>query len=128
MVGYLHAGDRLGVLLSVGQADAGTSEEVGKNIAMQIAAMKPTAVDKSQISEEIIEKELEIAKELARKEGKPEQLLDKIANGRLQKFFKEQTLLQQAYVKDSSLSVEQYIQSVSKDVKIEAFLRVSISD
>lgn len=128
VVDYLHVGGKLGVLLAMSSAESRVAEDVGKNVAMQIAAMKPITVDKHQIPSEAVEKELEIAKELARKEGKPEQLLDKIANGRLQKFFKEQTLLQQAYVKDSNLSVAQYIASVSKDLKIDAFLRISIAE
>ena len=128
VVGYLHAGHKLGVLLSTEGADVGLSEEIGNNIAMQVAAMYPIALDKSEVSADVIEKELEIAKELARKEGKPESLLEKIAAGRLQKFFKEKTLLQQTYVKDSNLSVEQYIRSVSKEFHVRSFLRVSIAE
>ena len=128
LVGYLHTGDKLGVLVALSGAEAATCEEVGKNIAMQIAAMNPLALDKSSISEEIIQKELEIGKELARKEGKSEEILEKIAQGRLQKFFKEQTLLQQSYVKDSSLSVEKYVHSVAANLQVKAFLRVSTVD
>lgn len=128
IVAYLHAGAKLGVLVALSGAPAAICEKVGKNVAMQIAAMKPLGVDKNNIPEHIIQKELEIAKELARKEGKPEPLLEKIATGRLQKFFKEKTLLQQAFVKDSNLSVEKYLHSISPGLKIEAFLRLSTTD
>ena len=128
LVGYLHAGNKLGVLVSLKGKEHTVFEEVGKNIAMQIAAMNPLALDKSSISKEVIQKELEIGKELARKERKPEQIIEKIAEGRLQKFFKEKTLLQQPYVKDNSLSVEKYVHSVSVNLQIEAFLRVSTVD
>ena len=128
LVGYLHAGAKLGVIVSLSGAEAETCEEVGKNVAMQIAAMNPLSLDKDSIPEEVVRKELEIGKELARKEGKPEQILEKIAEGRLQKFFKEKTLLQQPYVKDNSLSVEKYVRSVALELRIKAFLRVSTTD
>ena len=116
------------MLLSLSHSERTEAEEAGRNIAMQIAAMKPIAVDKDQLPSAVIEKELEIAKELARKEGKPEQLLDKIAHGRLQKFFKEQTLLHQAYVKDSNLSVSQYIDAAARGLKVDKFLRISVAE
>ena len=128
VVGYLHAGEKLGVLVALQNADPDACEVAGKNVALQVAAMNPLALDKDSITGEAIQKELEIAKEIARKEGKPENLLEKIAQGRLQKFFKEQTLLAQPFVKDSALSVAKYLETVSKGLRIASFLRVATAD
>ena len=129
VLSYIHAGDRLGVLvgMSCGEEKA-KAREVGKEVAMQIAAMNPMAVDKESLPAEVLQKELEIGKELARKEGKPEAILDKIAQGRLQKFLKEQTLLAQPYVKDPSLSIEKYIAGISSALKVTGFLRRATTD
>jgi elongation factor Ts len=94
---------------------------------MQIAAMNPVAIDKDDVPEDIRQKEFEIGREQARLEGKPENMLDKIAEGKLQKFYKESTLLNQEFVKDSKLTIRQYLQSVDKDVKVTAFKRVSLN-
>ena len=101
-------------------------QEVGKNIAMQIAAMAPVAIDKDGVSPETLERELEIARDQVRAEGKPEDMVEKIAQGKVNKFYKESTLNNQEYIKDGKLSVAQYLQSVDKDLKVTDFKRYSI--
>jgi elongation factor Ts len=93
---------------------------------MQVAAMKPIAVDQQDVDQNVIEKELEIGKEQARLEGKPEQMLDQIAKGKVNKFLKENTLLAQAYVKDSSLSVRDYLKSIGNGVTVTGFRHVAL--
>jgi elongation factor Ts len=102
------------------------SSQIGQNIAMQIAAMNPLALNESDISKEVIDKEIEIGKDLAKKEGKPEQMLEKIALGRLKKFFKENTLLNQTYIQDSKKSVKQYLDDCNKDLDVVVFKRTSL--
>ena len=124
VVPYIHAGYRRGVL--VGLNKAGDFSEAGKNIAMQVAAMNPVAVDKGDIDEAVIAREKDIAIDLARNEGKPEAMLEKIAMGRLNKFFKEMTLLNQEYVKGNKQSVGQYLKSVDSDLTVKAFRHVGL--
>ena len=124
---YLHPGARIGV--AVGFSNVGDKEvgAVGRDVAMQIAAMNPLAVDKDGVPQEIVDKEIEIGKEQARQSGKPEQILEKIAKGKLNKFFKDNTLLNQEFVKDTSKTVGQYIkESLGKDVTVESFQRVQL--
>jgi elongation factor Ts len=126
VITYIHPGARVGVLVAfdgVGEADI---ETVGKDVAMQIAAMKPVSISKDDVPAEIVAKELEIGREIAAAEGKPEAMLDKIAQGKLQKFFKENTLLQQEFVKDTSLTIEQYLKKSSPTLKVKAFYRVQL--
>lgn len=125
IVPYIHSNKKLGVLVSLKNA-GGDAEGAGKDVAMQIAAMNPIAVDKDGVDAETVKKEIEIGKEQARQEGKPENILEKIAEGKLQKFFKENTLLSQAFIKDNSMSVAQYLDSVSKGMTVDAFKRVNI--
>ena len=101
-------------------------EEAGKDVAMQIAAMNPVAVDKDGVDSSTVEREIEVGKEQARAEGKPEEMLEKIALGKLNKFYKENTLLSQQFVKDSSLTIAQYLNNVSKGMTVSAFKRISI--
>ncbi len=124
VVPYIHAGYRRGVLIGLNKA--GDYAEAGKNVAMQVAAMNPVAVDKGDIDSSVVEKEIEIGKELARNEGKPEAMLEKIAMGRLNKFFKENTLLNQEYVKGNKESVGQYLKSVDSDLTVKAFRHVGL--
>ena len=114
VLSYIHMGHRAGVIVALNM-DGAEYMEPGKNVAMQIAAMRPVAVDKDGVSAELIEKEIEIGKEQARQEGKPEAMLEKIAVGKLNKFYQENTLLNQAYVKDTKLTVAQYLESMNKD-------------
>ena len=125
IVPYIHSNKKLGVLVSLKNI-GGDAEEAGKDVAMQIAAMNPIAVDKDGVDATIVEKEIEIGKEQARQEGKPENIIEKIAMGKLQKFFKENTLLSQAFVKDNNQTIAQYLDSVSKGMTVDAFKRVNI--
>ncbi|MCK5468749.1 MAG: elongation factor Ts, partial [Cyclobacteriaceae bacterium] len=99
----------------------------GRDVAMQIAAMRPVAVDKDGVDTAIVEKELKIGREQAIAEGKPEHIIDKIAEGKLNKFYKENTLLNQAFVKDNSMTVGKYLDSVNKGLTVETFKRVSVN-
>ena len=107
-------GNRAGVIVGLNKKDA-AFEQAGKDVAMQVAAMKPVAVDKDGVDPSIVSKEIEIGKEVARQEGKPEEMLEKIALGKLNKFYKESTLLNQDFVKDSSKNVAAYLASFDKD-------------
>ncbi|RCW31623.1 translation elongation factor Ts [Marinilabilia salmonicolor] len=126
VVAYIHPGNKLATLVGFNKADL--EEQMGKDVAMQVAAMAPVAVDKDSVPQDVIDKELEIGKEMARNEGKPEAMLDKIAQGRLGKFFKESTLLQQAFVKDNKMSIEQYLKGADKELTVTAFERYSLSN
>ncbi|MDW3197547.1 MAG: translation elongation factor Ts [Cytophagales bacterium] len=126
VVPYIHSNKKLGVLVGLTNTNGSDVVEAGKDVAMQIAAMKPIAVDKDGVDSATVEKEIEIGKEQARQEGKPEQIIEKIAQGKLQKFFKENTLLSQAFVKDNSMNVTQYLDSVSKGLTVSEFKRVQI--
>jgi elongation factor Ts len=122
---YIHNGNKLSTLVGLSMS-TDDSSQIGQNIAMQIAAMNPLALNESDISKEVIDKEIEIGKDLAKKEGKPEQMLEKIALGRLKKFFKENTLLNQTYIQDSKKSVKQYLDDCNKDLDVVVFKRTSL--
>ena len=126
IVPYIHAGSKLGALVSLNNTTNTDYVTAGKDIAMQIAAMNPIALDRDQVDQSVVEKEIEIGKEQARKEGKPEQIIEKIAQGKLQKFFKENTLLSQSFVKDNSLTIKSYLATFSQKLSIESFIRISI--
>jgi elongation factor Ts len=126
VVPYIHAGAKLGVLVSLKGVNGTDVTDAGKDVGMQIAAMNPVAVDETSVDKSVIEKELEIAKAQILAEGKPENMVEKIAQGKLNKFFKENTLLPQAFVKDNSKTVAQYLESVSKGLTVAEFKRVSI--
>jgi len=126
VVPYIHAGSKLGVLVSLKGVNGTDVTEAGKDVGMQIAAMNPVAVDEKSIDQSIIDKELEIAKAMILAEGKPENMVEKIATGKLQKFFKDNTLVHQAFVKDNSKTVAQYLDSVSKGLAVAEFKRVVI--
>ena len=122
---YIHAGNKIATLAGLSNKFENVSE-VSKNVAMQVAAMNPIALNEDSVSKEIIEKEIEIAKEQLRAEGKPEAMLDNIAKGKLKKFFKDNTLVKQAYIKDNKSSVENYIQSENNECVITDFKRVAL--
>jgi elongation factor Ts len=126
VVTYIHSNGKLGVLVGMVNTSGAQVEDAGKDVAMQIAAMNPVAVDKDGVDASMIEREIEIGKEQARAEGKPEDMLEKIALGKLQKFYKESTLLSQQFVKDNSVSIAQYLNNVSKGLTVNAFKRISI--
>jgi elongation factor Ts len=126
IVAYIHANNKLGVMVALQGADGPEVIEAGKDVAMQIAAMNPVAVDKDDVPQEVVDKEIEIGKEQAKAEGKPEELLERIAMGKLNKFYKENTLLNQQFVKDSSQTIAKYLDGVSKGLTVTAFKRITI--
>ena len=126
IVPYIHAGNKLGVLVSLVNTSSVDYVSAGKDVAMQIAAMNPIALNKDGVDQSVIDKEIEIGKEQAIKEGKPENIVEKIAQGKLQKFFKENTLLSQPFVKDNSMTIQSYLGTFSSDLTVDKFLRVSI--
>ena len=125
VIGYIHPGNKLATL--VGFNKAGVDINVAKDVAMQVAAMAPVAVDKDSVSAEVVEKELAIAKEKFRLEGKPEAMLDKIAQGALNKFFQESTLLNQVYVKDGKISIKEFLSQNDKGLTVTAFDRYTLN-
>ena len=122
---YIHPGNKLATL--VGFTKSGVDVQVYKDVAMQIAAMNPVAVDKDYVPESVIAQEIEIGKEQARRDGKPEEMLEKIAQGKLAKFFKESTLLNQDFVKDNKMTIRQYLQSANKELTVTDFKRYSLN-
>jgi elongation factor Ts len=125
VIAYIHGNYRLGVLVALSSNPA-SADEVGKDVAMQIAAMNPVAIDKGDVDSRTIERELEIAKDVIRAEGKPEEMVEKIALGKLNKFYKDSTLLNQEFVKDSSKTVAQFLNDVEKGLTVSAFKRVQL--
>jgi elongation factor Ts len=125
VVPYIHSNYRLGVLVALNQAGAGV-DEAGKDVAMQIAAMNPVALDKDDVDATTIERETEIAKEVIRAEGKPEAMVEKIAAGKLNKFYKDSTLLNQEFVKDSSKDVRKFLDETAKGLTVTSFKRVQL--
>lgn len=123
---YNHHGNKLATILALNKSGIANIEDAGKDIAMQVAAMSPVAIDKDGVDQSIIEREIEIGKDQARQEGKPEEMLEKIAAGKLNKFFKENTLLNQEFIKDNKKTVSQYLAEFDKEVKILAFHRVQL--
>lgn len=128
VVSYVHSTGKLGVLVALAGVNGTDVADAGKDIAMQIAAMNPIALNKEGVDPATVEKEIEIGKEQARQEGKPEQMIEKIAQGKLNKFFKENTLLSQAFVKEPKQSVAQYLDGVSKGLTVADFKRVAIGN
>lgn len=134
VVDYIHPGSKLGVVVvfnNVGDKVPDISD-LGKDIAMQVAAMRPICVNREEVPKDLIDKEIEIYKEVARKEGKPDQILDKIAKGKMNKYYQENCLIEQAYIKDNSKSVGDLIKEFnsnnSSDVKIDHFRRFHLGD
>jgi len=126
VVAYIHPGNRLSTIVGFNKADIDI--HVAKDVAMQVAAMNPVAVDKADVPAEVVEKELEIAKEKFRQEGKPEAMLDKISQGALEKFFKESTLLNQAFIKESKETVRDFLKSQDKNLTVTGFFRYNLAD
>jgi elongation factor Ts len=126
VVSYIHSNGKLGVLVAMDGVSGADVLELGKDVAMQIAAMKPVAVDKDDVDPRQVEREIEIGKEQARAEGKPEEMLEKIALGKLNKFYKDSTLLNQEFVKDPSKTIRQLLAEKSKTLSVKTFRRISI--
>ena len=123
---YIHSDNKKGVLVGLKNVGGADTAEVGRDVAMQIVAMKPVAVDKDGVDSATVEREIEIGKEQARAEGKPEAMLEKIAQGKLNKFYKDNTLLNQEFVKDNSVTIAQLLDKKSKGMTVESFKRVAI--
>ncbi len=123
---YIHAGNKIAAIASLSARVDGAAE-VAHAVAMQIAAMNPIALDETQVSQETIDKELEIEKELLVKEGKPENIIENILKGKMQRFYKDNTLVHQAFIKDGAMSVADYVKSVDGDLKVVGFVRASLS-
>lgn len=134
LVDYIHMGSKLGVIIKFENVTAGNDElfSIGKDMAMQVAAMNPISIRREDVPKEIVDKEIEIYKELAKKEGKPEQMLEKIAMGRLNKFYQENVLLEQAFIKDNSKTVgdllKEFNSKYSSDARIVKFDRFHLGD
>ena len=126
VVSYIHGANRMGVLVEMNNAANDANHTAGKDVAMQIAAMNPVAVNRDSVDAKTIERELEIGREQARAEGKPEAMIDRIADGKLQKFFKESTLLAQDFVKDGSMTIEKYLSGVEPGLTVSSFKRVQL--
>jgi elongation factor Ts len=122
---YIHAGNKIAVLTGLSAAVDG-GEEVAKDVSMQAAAMNPVALNEDGVDQSVIDKEIEIAKDQLRQEGKPEAMLDNIAKGKLKRFFKDNTLVNQDFIKDSKQSVSQYVKSVDSKLEVTGFKRVAL--
>jgi len=122
---YIHQGNKIGAV--VGFNKMVSNQQTGKDIAMQITAMNPIAIDKNDVSKEVIDKEIEIGREQARNEGKSENMLEKIAMGKLNKFYKDSTLLNQEFIKDNKITVRQYLQNNDKELLVTVFKRCSLT-
>jgi elongation factor Ts len=127
VVPYIHAGNKIGVLVGLNQAGE-TAEGMGRDVAMQIAAMNPVAVDETAVPDNIKQRELEIGREKALAEGKPENIVDKIAEGTLKKWYKENTLVNQAFVKDGSKTVGQAVAAAASGLEVTGFARLSVGE
>jgi elongation factor Ts len=125
VVAYIHPGNRLATLVALNKSGEAVAD-AGKQVAMQVAAMSPVAVDKDDVDQETINREIEIGKEQAIQEGKPAEMAEKIAQGKLNKFFKESTLLNQEFIRDNKLTVSQFLQTVDKELTVTAFKRFSL--
>jgi elongation factor Ts len=126
VVAYNHPGNQLATLVGL-NSGSDVAEEAGKQVAMQVAAMNPIALNKDGVDARTIEREIEVGKELAIQEGKPADMAEKIAMGRLNKFFQENTLLSQAFVRDNKLTVADFLSSTEKDLTVTDFRRFSLS-
>lgn len=125
VVVYNHPGYKLSSMVGFNLPDASLTE-AGRDVAMQIAAMAPVAIDKDDVDPKLLEREMEIAKEQIRAEGKPENMIEKIAQGKINKFYIEYTLLNQQFIKDDKKTIRQYLESINKNLKITVMKRVKI--
>ena len=122
---YIHAGNKIATLVGLSEV-VDNAAVVAKDVAMQAAAMNPVALNEEQVDQATIDKEIEIAKDQLREEGKPEAMLDKIAQGKLKRFFKDNTLVNQDFIKDSKLSVSQYVKTAGANLEVTGFERVAL--
>lgn len=126
IVSYIHSNKKIAVLVAVNKPLNLAIEAAGKDVAMQIAALSPVAVDKDDVDADTVRREIEIGKEQARAEGKPEEMLEKIALGKLNKFYKDSTLLNQDFVKDSSVTVGKMLNNVENGLTVKSFIRTQV--
>jgi elongation factor Ts len=124
VVAYNHPGNKLATIVGFNKTN---EDNVSKDVAMQIAAMAPVAVDKEDVDTHMLERELDIARDQVRQEGKPEEMVEKIAQGKLNKFYKESTLLNQEYIKDSKKTIRQFLAEADKELKVTGFKRIALS-
>jgi elongation factor Ts len=122
---YIHSGNKIATLAAL-SANLTGADEVARNVSMQAAAMAPIALNEAGVDAETIAKEIEIAKDVLRQEGKPEAMLDSIAKGKMNRFFKDNTLVNQDYIKDNKMSVAAYVQSLDKNLIVTGFKRVAL--
>lgn len=125
VVAYNHPGNRLATIIGLSKSGDNIAE-AGKNVGMQIAAMDPVALDKDGVDQSIIDREIEVGKEQARESGKPEEIIEKIAMGKLNKFFKENTLLEQAYIKDNKKTIRQYLEETDSELTVTSYNRLAL--
>lgn len=123
---YIHPGNRLATVLGLNKADVAEGQQIGRELAMQVAAMDPIALDEADVSPEAIQREIEVGMDQARNEGKPEEMLEKIARGKLNRFYRDNTLLNQDFVRDNKKSVRQYLADADKELTVTAFKRVAL--
>jgi elongation factor Ts len=126
VVAYIHSNKKNGAIIALNQPSSDAISAAGKQVGMQIVSMNPVALDKSDVSAEIVKRELDLAKEKAKQDGKPENMLEKIANGALEKFYKEATLLNQEFIMDGTKKVSQMLDGVSKGLTVTAFKKVTL--
>jgi elongation factor Ts len=122
---YNHPGNKLSSMIGFNMASSAI-EDAGRDVAMQVAAMSPVAIDKDDVDQKMIDREIEIGKDQARQEGKPENMIEKIALGKLNKFYNEYTLLNQVFIKDEKKTIRQYLEGIDKNLKITAMKRVKL--
>lgn len=123
---YIHAGNKIASITSL-SAKVDGADEAAKSVSMQVAAMNPIALDETKVSQETIDKELEIERHKLTEEGKPANIIDNILKGKMQRFYKDNTLVHQDFIKDGSISVADYVKSVNGDLKVTGFVRVSLA-
>jgi elongation factor Ts len=124
---YIHPGNRVASVAALSKKDVANIDQIGKDVVMQIAAMAPIALDQNSVPSDVIEKEIEIGKDQARQEGKPEEMLEKIAMGKLNKFYKESTLLNQEFIKESKKTVKQMLEENDKQLTVTDFKRLALA-
>ena len=123
---YIHAGNKIASITSL-SAKVDGADEAAKSVSMQVAAMNPIALDETAVSQETIDKELEIERHKLIEEGKPANIIDNILKGKMQRFYKDNTLVHQDFIKDSSISVADYVKSINSDLKVTGFVRVALA-
>ncbi|HEY6170986.1 MAG TPA: translation elongation factor Ts [Candidatus Kapabacteria bacterium] len=127
VVSYIHPGAKLGVLVAIGGNDRERATAVGRDVAMQVAAMNPMALDRSQIDAVTLEKEIDIIKTQLRNEGKKEEMIDKIATGKLEKFYQDNCLIEQSFIKDASKTIKEILKD-SGDLSITGYIRMQLGE